>query len=50
MSKKTFLNIFVPTYTTAMSPEMIRKGFENTGILSVNRNTPKLKMTEPNRV
>ena len=50
MSKKTFFNIFVPTYTAAMSPEAIRKGFANTGILPVNRETPKLKMTEPSRV
>ena len=50
MSKKTFFRLFVPTYTAAMTPEAIRKGFKNTGILPVNRETPKLRMTGPSIV
>ena len=50
MSKKTFFKIFVPTYMASMTPEAIRKRFKNTGILPVNRETPKLKMTGPSIV
>ena len=50
MSKKTFFRLFVPTYTAAMTPEAIRKGFKNTGILPVNRENPKLRMTGPSIV
>ena len=49
MSRSTFFRVLVPAFAS-MTPEVIRKGWKNTGLMPVNRNAPKLQQTEPSRV
>ena len=50
MSRSTFFRVFVPAYSTSMTPEIIRKGWKNTGFMPIDRNVPKLQLTEPSSV
>ena len=50
MSKATFFRAFVPAYSSAMTPEIIRKGWKNTGLMSFDRSVPKLQLTDPSAV
>ena len=50
MSKATFFRAFVPAYSSAMTPEIIRKGWKNTGLMPIDRDAPKLQLTEPSAV
>ena len=43
IEKKDFFKVFVPTFTQAMSNEIIRKGFANTGIYPINPKAQKLE-------
>ena len=46
MSKATFFRAFVPAYSSAMTPEIIRKGWKNTGLMPFDRSVPKLQLTD----
>ena len=50
MSKATFFRAFVPTYSSVMTPEIIRMGWKNTGLMSVDRSISKLQLTDPSTV
>ena len=50
MSKATFFRAFVPAYSFAMTPEIIRKGWKNTGLMPVDRSVPRQQLTEPSAV
>ena len=50
MSQIQFFRIFVPAFTTALAPELVRKGFERTGIYPVNSQVDKLKQIGPSDV
>ena len=50
MSKATFFRAFVPAYASAMTPEIIRKGWKNTGLMPIDRSVPKLQLTDPSTV
>ena len=50
MSKATFFRAFVPAYSSAMTPEIIRKGWKNTGLMPFDRSVPKLQLTDPSAV
>ena len=43
MTKMQFFRVLVPAFTSAFTPEIIRKGWENTGIYPINPEAPKLK-------
>ena len=47
MSRKDWFRVFVPSFTQAMSPSAIQKGFNNTGIYPVNANASKLHRLGP---
>ena len=50
MSKATFFRAFVPAYSSAMTPEIITKGWKNTGLMPVDRSVPKLQLIDPSAV
>ena len=50
MSKATFFRAFVRAYSSAMTPEIIRKGWKNTGLMPFDRSVPKLQQTDPSAV
>ena len=50
MSKATFFRAFVPAYSSAMTPEIIRKGWNNTGLIPFDRSVPKLQLADPSAV
>ena len=50
LSRSQFFRVLVPAFTIAMTPEIIRRGFKNTGILPVDANTEKLKLLGPSQV
>ena len=50
MSRSTFFRVFVLAYSTSMTPEIIRKGWKNTGLMPIDRNVPKLQLTEPSSI
>ena len=50
MSKGTFFRAFVPAYSSVMTPEIIRKGWKNTGLMPFDRSVPKLQITDPSAV
>ena len=50
MSKATFFRAFVSAYSSAMTPEIIRKGWKNTGLMPFDRSVPRLQLTDPSAV
>ena len=50
MSKTTVFRAFVPAYSSVMTPEIIRKGWKNTGLMPFDRSVPKLQLTDPSAV
>ena len=50
MSRTDFFRVFVPSFTQAMSPACLNKGFENTGIYPVNPKVNKLARLGPSIV
>ena len=50
MTKQQFFRIFVPAFQQGMSPEVVRKGFSNTGIYPLDRRAKKLQNLEPSTV
>ena len=50
LSRKDWFRVFVPSFTQAMTPSAIQKGFQNTGIYPVDANAKKLKRLGPSIV
>ena len=50
ISRVTFSRVLVPAYTAAMTPEVIRSGFKNTGVYPPNEGVEKLKQTTTSAV
>ena len=50
VSKQYFFWVLIPTFSGAFQPEVIRKGFQNTGIYPLNQDSTKLKQLEPSQV
>ena len=50
LSKQQFFQVLVPTFTSAFQPEIIRRGFLNTGIYPLNQEVPKLQQLGPSEV
>ena len=50
LSKQQFFRVLIPAFSGAFQPEVIRKGFKNTGIYPLNQDAPKLKQLEPSQV
>ena len=48
--KQQFFSVLIPTFSGAFQPEVIRKGFQNTGIYPLNQDAPKLKQLGPSQV
>ena len=50
LSKQQFFRVLIPAFSGAFQPEVIRKGFHNTGIYPLNQDAPKLKQLGPSQV
>ena len=50
LSKQQFFRVLIPAFSGAFQPEIIRKGFKNTGIYPLNQDAPKLKQLGPSQV
>ena len=50
LSKQQFFRVLIPAFSGAFQPEVIRKGFKNTGIYPLNQDAPKLKQLGPSQV
>ena len=50
MTKQQFFRVFVPAFQQGLSPEVVRKGFSNTGIYPPDRTAKKLQNLEPSTV
>ena len=50
MSRQQFFRFFIPAYQAGLTPDAIRKGFQNCGIFPCDRTVPKLKKIGPSTV
>ena len=50
LSKQQFFRVLIPAFLGAFQPEVIRKGFKNTGIYHLNQDAPKLQQLGPSQV
>ena len=50
LSKQQFFQVLVPTFASAFQPEVIRRGFLDTGICPLNQEVPKLQQLGPSEV
>ena len=50
MSRQQFFRCFIPAYQAGLTPDAIRKGFQNCGIFPCDRTVPKLKNVGPSTV
>ena len=50
MSRQQFFRCFIPAYQAGLTPDAIRKGFQNCGIFPCDRTVPKLKNIGPSTV
>ena len=46
LSKQQFFRVLISAFSGAFQPEVIRKGFQNTGIYPLNQDAPKLKLQQ----
>ena len=49
LTKQQFFRVLLPAFTGAFQPEVIRRGFLNTGIYPLNKDAPKLKQLGPSQ-
>ena len=50
LSKQQFFRVLIPAFSGAFQPEVIRKGFKNTGIYPLNQDAPKFKQLGSSQV
>ena len=50
MSKTDFFRVLIPAYTRALTPQIVQKGFANTGIYPINPQASKLQRIGPSIV